>query len=114
MEPIGSPPGSLEQNQDNRRLDKNPEIVIPDVQIEDEAGADGLQGFRCLELKVRRIRLDVALFIVGKQDQVVAIVAVQSLSGMPLLEDEPLNMVDAQIRIHVFPGTLFARTEHLP
>src|SRR5207302_10046929 len=112
-EPVGPSPRSIEQNQDNWHLLPYPQVVIPDVQVEDVVRADGLQGFRRLALEVRQARFGVALLVVGEQEQVVAVVLLQP-PRRAALYDEPFHVVDALVRDHVLPGALLARPEDLP
>ena len=92
----------------------HPQVVIPHIQVENVVGPDGLQCFRGLELKEDKSRLDVALLVIGEQEQIVAVVLLHPLGGVPLFEDEPLHVMDAQVRDHVLSRPPFAWAEKLP
>jgi hypothetical protein len=91
----------------------HPEVVIPDVQVENIGRASGLQRFGGLELEGQKVRLAVALLVIGEQEQIVAVVLLHSLGGVARVNNVPLHAVHALIRNDVLARSALPRTENL-
>src|SRR5262245_39526352 len=111
-EPVGTSLGGIKEDQDDGHFLSHPQIVIQNVQVIHIVCSALFQCLHSLELKVNRARLGVALFVESANQQVVAVVAAQPLGGVAFLQDEPLHVVNAEIRDYVLPCPLLAWTKN--
>ena len=106
MQPVRSSPRPIEKDQEHRIVLPNPQVIIAHIHVKRVRGAGHLQSLRCLELKECQARFDVAVLIVGEQQQIIPIILFEAMCCVTLIDDEPLDEVDALVGDHMLPRAL--------